>query len=158
MIPINDDGNQPVLNVNSGGSPVQKPQRLPDLELVGYLQRWCVTERSRRGNQYLHHIMAADEPVMHDHPWDFKSTILAGGYTEMTPAGEVIYRQGDVVEKSATDLHYIAAVLPNTWSMILTGESVRDWGFLLDDEWVSHNDYQGARMDAIFRNGYGEYN
>ena len=132
------------------------PVRLADMELVGYLERWCLRPRSDVGNLYLHHIIAGDEPVMHDHPWDFESQILLGGYTEMTATGVVERRVGDVFSKRATDLHYILSVLPNTWTRITTGRKSRDWGFVRDGRWVSHTAYGGRRMEAIFRNGYAE--
>ncbi|MCB1644624.1 MAG: hypothetical protein KDI36_04185 [Pseudomonadales bacterium] len=130
------------------------PERLPDLELVGYLHRWCVIPRSRGKNQYLHHILSGDEPVFHDHPWDFRSLILSGGYTEMTPEGPVERNPGDVYDKTATDLHYIATVKPDTWTMIFTGPTIRDWGFQIDGQWIAHEAYENRPLTAITRNGY----
>ena len=135
-------------------APEIKPDRLPDMELVGYLKRWCLIPRSTAGNCYLHHILAGDEPVMHDHPWDFESEILIGGYIEITAGGPVSRKAGDCFRKSATDMHYIESVLPNTWTMVTTGAKCRDWGFLREAGWVSHTTYGGRRMGVIFRNGY----
>ena len=132
------------------------PQRLADMELVGYLERWCLQPRSSRGNHYLHHILTGDEPVMHDHPWDFESEILLGGYLEMTEVGLVQRNAGTVYCKAAADLHYIVSVLPDTWTRIRTGPKVRDWGFVHGGEWVSHIAYGGRRMQAVYRNGYAE--
>jgi hypothetical protein len=131
-----------------------EPPRLVDLELVGYLHRWCVKPRSKGENQYLHHILAPDYPVLHDHPWDFKSLILSGGYTEMTPNGPVQHSAGDVYSRRATDLHYITEVQANTWTMIFTGPTLRDWGFLHNDQWISHADFTERRVESITRNGY----
>ena len=130
------------------------PPRAPDLELVGYLHRWCVKPRSRGENQYLHHILAADYPVLHEHPWSFKAMMLSGGYTEMTPEGPVVRQAGDVYEKQATDLHYIATVKPDTWTMVFTGPTIRDWGFLDAGQWISHSDFTERRVEAITRNNY----
>ncbi|MGK0500823.1 MAG: hypothetical protein ACJAYG_002477 [Oceanicoccus sp.] len=131
-----------------------KPNRLADMELVGYLHRWCIKKRSKQGNQYLHHIVSADEPILHDHPWDFRSMILSGGYTELTPAGEFVRIAGDIYDKKATDLHYISHVEPNTWTIVFTGETIRNWGFLIKDKWVDHEDFPDRPIEAIFRNGY----
>jgi len=80
--------------------------------------------------------------------------ILHGGYTEMTPTGLVERQAGDVYEKQADDLHYISAVLPDTWTLIFTGPSIRDWGFLSDGQWISHSDFTERRIKLITRNGY----
>ncbi|MFT5804979.1 MAG: hypothetical protein ACI9R8_002029 [Candidatus Paceibacteria bacterium] len=136
------------------GAGVFQPSRAPDMELVGYLHRWCIKPRGRDENQYLHHILAPDYPVLHDHPWTFKSIILHGGYTEMTPTGLVERQAGDVYEKKADDLHYISAVLPDTWTLIFTGPTTRDWGFLSDGQWISHSDFTERRIKLITRNGY----
>ena len=139
-----------------GGGSVFQPSRAPDMELVGYLHRWCVTPRGRGENQYLHRILAPDYPVLHDHPWAFKSMILHGGYTEMPPAGLITRQAGDVYEKQAGDLHYIAAVLPDTWTLIFTGPTSRDWGFLSNGQWISHSTFTERRVEQITRNGYSE--
>jgi len=133
-----------------------QPDRLPDLELVGYLHRWCVVPRSRQKNQYLHKILSADDPVFHDHPWSFRSVILSGGYIEMTPQGRYQRNAGDVYDKRETDLHYIESVMPDTWSMVFTGPTVREWGFEIDGQWISHQHYSERPLQAIFRNGYEE--
>lgn len=38
----------------------------------------------------LHHILLSDYDCVHDHPWDFISIILKGGYWEHTPMREII--------------------------------------------------------------------
>ncbi len=64
-----------------------------------------------------------------------------GGYVEVTPQGEFHRQAGDVYNKKATDLHYIRHVEPNTWTMIFTEETVRNWGFMLDGKWIDHEDF-----------------
>jgi len=139
---------------NSSSADLITPNRLADMELVGYLHRWSMKKRSKRANQYLHNILAADEPILHDHPWDFRSMILMGGYVEVTPQGEFHRQAGDVYNKKATDLHYIRYVEPNTWTMVFTEETVRNWGFMLDGKWIDHEDFPGRPLEIIFRNGY----
>jgi hypothetical protein len=49
---------------------------------VLYLRRYYLF-RSKRFNLYLHHFFRSDDdPDPHDHPWDFTSIVLWGGYTE----------------------------------------------------------------------------
>lgn len=47
---------------------------------------WKPKDKSR-GRIYLHHILRSDhDRALHDHPWNFTSTILIGGYWEVTDA------------------------------------------------------------------------
>ena len=59
-------------------------------------------------------------------------------------------------EQTGQELHYIADVQSDTWTMIFTGKSIRNWGFLEAGRWISHNEYTGQRVESIFRNGYSE--
>lgn len=91
----------------------------------------------------LHHFLEPDDDgALHDHPWSFTTTILAGGYEEALPpegwTGEVgppidaciaRRRAGDHIHHAAHDLHAVAAILPGTWTMVATGPRVRDWCF-----------------------------
>lgn len=135
---------------------IPKPDRLPDLELVGYLHRWCLVPRNRECNIYLHHIIGPDEPVMHDHPWRFKSIILNGEYLEFTDNGAQIRTAGFSHTMEARDSHFIEHVAPDTWTLIITGPIEREWGFWIDNQWVHHRDYEGRgqRFEVIKRNGY----
>lgn len=74
----------------------------------------------------------------------------------MTPEGRCQRDAGDVYDKSETGLHYIESVLPDTWTMIFTGPTVREWGFEIDGRWISHESYRERPLEAIFRNGYDE--
>lgn len=137
---------------------IPRPDRPPDLELVGYLHRWCLLPRNRQGNIYLHRIIGPDEPVMHDHPWQFRSVILSGGYLEVTPNGTRYRGVDNSHTRQAADRHYIQSVMPDTWTLVITGPVVREWGFWINGRWVHHRDYEsdGQRFDVIKRNGYDD--
>lgn len=48
-----------------------------------YLRRYYIYRGKHRPHIYLHHIVRSDyERACHDHPWDFVSLILKGGYRE----------------------------------------------------------------------------
>jgi hypothetical protein len=80
-----------------------------------------------RGAVMLHWILTPDpHPDPHDHPVDFLSITLRGGYTEWTPKG---YRSARVRFRRATDVHRIVAVKPGTVTLVLAGPVVREWGF-----------------------------
>lgn len=97
------------------------------------------------GNSVLLHwfIRPDDDLALHDHPWDFITEILSGGYMEASPqlgwkpeeggpdiGGRYDWRQvGDLVSHRATDLHMVAKINPNTWTRVETASRVRQWGF-----------------------------
>lgn len=108
--------------------------------LGGYMDRFIL--RTPWGDLRLHRIYTADpgnDP--HDHPFDFTSYILAGGYYERAYGAEArwyenrVVSAGDKVDHKAADLHRIVAVLPNTWTLVTTGPKVRKWGFHGPDGW-----------------------
>ena len=95
-------------------------------------------------SRLLHFIAEPDaDGALHDHPWDFATHILSGGYVEELPgfgwdpaswAGPRLTRRvrhgvGAVISHNATDLHRIASVEPDTWTLVNTGRHVRAWGF-----------------------------
>lgn len=131
------------------------PDREPDLEIVDYLHRWCLTPRNKEGNIYLHHFLQPDMPYLHDHPWSFTSLILNGGYIEATEHGFNTYKRGDTIRKYATDRHYVYDVAPDTWSLVCTGPLERSWGYIVDGKWVSHRVFVPTiRPEVIARGGY----
>lgn len=85
---------------------------------------------------YLHKLYAPDwHPQCHDHPWSFVAVLLAGGYLELTEAGDAWRRPGSVLYRPAEFSHNVVTrdVLGNphvSWSVIFAGPKRRDWGFV----------------------------
>lgn len=108
----------------------------------------------------VHRITSSDEKVFHDHPWNYTSLILRGGYAEFTPDwthgptpahvslsedfdGEVpctyqfvnarYYTAGSLLRRKAGDWHYLV-LQPGieAWTLFVTGEKQQGWGFLVD--------------------------
>lgn len=143
-----------------------------------YLRRYFISGpaarffRSRR-QRFLHYIARPDKDrVPHDHPWDFDTTVLSGGYVEK------FYKPGEAqwaglgfmgrmpadlqpVEgarsafRAATYVHRITRVMPDTWTWVVTSGERRKWGFWVPDEgsptgarWVYWKTYLGIRDDG----------
>lgn len=110
----------------------------------------------------LHRIVASDTPVFHDHPWDYTTFILRGGYNECRPAWDLAngptpahvtvsddydghvpttynhtsvrwHGAGSLLRRAATDWHYLT-LSPGVeaWTLFFTSEKRQDWGFLVD--------------------------
>lgn len=116
-------------------------------DLQGYMERWVF--RTPWFNIRIHHILKSDEGRdLHDHPFDFTSLILSGGYTEVTPsrhAGMTFtknYKAGNVLTRKAEALHrLILREGSTTWTLVFAGPRRRKWGFMTTKGWVYYQDY-----------------
>jgi len=99
----------------------------------------------------IHKALMSDPAIPHDHPWNYLSIILWGGYYEDTieyigegmskynqkwyGPGRFLYRKGDKLHK---------LILPEgqySVSLIFVGKKWRDWGFWdFYKGWVSHKE------------------
>lgn len=107
--------------------------------LGGYMRRWII--RTPFGDLRLHHILSSDrDGDLHDHPFDFTSLLLTGGYVEHTPQGSRFWPRFSVVRKKAEDAHRLELVFP-IWTLVFTRGYRRKWGFHTEKGWVYWRDY-----------------
>lgn len=114
-----------------------------------YMLRWLFHHPF--GTVRLHKITQADaDPDLHDHPWDFVSFILRGGYTEdIGGPWEQHYGPGAISLKRASDAHRITSVDGPTWTLVFTGQRIRKWGFWTPEGWVAWDAYdRGVKGDV----------
>lgn len=90
---------------------------------------WCAI--------YLHRFDGPDpRPTLHDHPWNFTSVVLRGGYIErrldpMTMEVNESHMVRRVNRVRARDSHSIMRLLRvPTWTLMLVGRRQRTWGYL----------------------------
>lgn len=110
-----------------------------------YLRRYYLYRGKRRPHLYLHHIIRSDyDRAPHDHPWSFTSIILWRGYIEHRQSvvnGETVkwhhrFYPGAMLHRTSRDLHRLELWKP-AWTLVFSGEKVREWGFLTDDKgWI----------------------
>lgn len=116
------------------------------------LERWRVFSTPWFG-LYVHRIYREDlDPVPHDHPWRFRSLVLAGGYTEEVHerpgSGECRDISHGRLSLHAFPLHRahrITYVKPRTVTLVLVGRKVRTWGFYDGPRFVDYRDALGLR-------------
>ncbi len=105
----------------------------------------------------VHHLATPDiDRHLHDHPWDFVSIVLKGGYTEIRPAvgmaGEwdedgaeptypTVRTVGDIAFRRAEDRHRIISVEPDTYTLCITGPKKKSWGFYTPEGFKGWRDY-----------------
>lgn len=92
---------------------------------------------------YLHIISGPDpDRHLHNHPWDFWSFILWGGYTEFFKrSGHIQGRERhwgcwSLHKMYKHNFHQINRTDngERTWSLVITGRRKQVWGFLIEDE------------------------
>lgn len=107
---------------------------------------------------------AADpRTVPHNHPWDFRSAILSGGYTEerfRIDDGEIIrevveYAAGDVNVVPADVFHNVIDVKPETVTFLDCGpaRAGNEWGYLnpADGEYSDWKQHSPENFVELFK-------
>ena len=114
-----------------------------------YLERYYLFLKNRETfpfNIFLHKFLKSDPDDLHDHPWDFITIILRGGYWEHTPEGKNWYKPFSIIYRKATDLHRIE-LNPNTdvWTLFIPFRKTRQWGFKTEKGWIDHETYNSEK-------------
>ena len=124
-----------------------------------YLERYYLFLKDRKQfpfNVFLHKFLKGDPDDVHDHPWPYATLILKGGYYEWIPkfnsAGQKIGEErmwrspGHFRVCSATSYHRIE-LDPNVtaWTLFMPGPQRREWGFLVNNKWIQHEQYLKER-------------
>ena len=120
-----------------------------------YLERYYLLLKDRQRfpfNIFLHKFLKSDPDDVHDHPWPYFTIILRGGYWEWTPQfspdgkkiGEIARwcGPGSFRWAGANSFHRIE-LDPSVecWTLFMPGIQKRDWGFLVRNRWVQHEQY-----------------
>lgn len=130
--------------------------------LSDYMRRWIF--RTRWFTIRVHQIRKSDEGRdFHDHPWNFTSFILWGGYIEHVPGCRCFGLPDNVrilfatspldpcktftapatVRHRAEDLHRLELIDgKSAWTFVLTGAYRRLWGFLTSRGWIPFDKYE----------------
>jgi hypothetical protein len=116
--------------------------------LGDYMHRWIF--RTPWFTVRLHHILRSDDDRhFHDHPFDFTSFLLTGGYIEQTPLPGLPpqfftirrhWPQFSIVRRKAEDLHKLTLTKP-VWTFVISGPKRREWGFETEQGWVHWEEY-----------------
>lgn len=103
----------------------------------------------------IHHICEPDTARdMHDHPWNARTIILKGGYTEhrlsgVLPNGDTLAtvhdrKPGDTAQIKFGEYHNIVALADGgAWTLFISGKYRGTWGFLVKGIKVQWRKYKG---------------
>ena len=124
-----------------------------------YLERYYLFLKDRKHfpfNVFLHRFLKSDPDDVHDHPWPYATVILKGGYYEWIPLfnskgekfGETAVWRGPGSFRvcGATSYHRIELCEGvDCWTLFMPGPQERDWGFLVKNKWIQHEEYLSNR-------------
>lgn len=129
-----------------------EPDQVIDNGEGPYLERWYIVRNSKRrdsgignGNVYLHHFLQSDyDRALHDHPWQSVSVVLGGEFYDVTEEkGAVYHKTGDVIFRDANTPHRVELINGQpAWTLFITGEKVREWGFHCEDGWKHWREFE----------------
>lgn len=141
---------------------IARAKRTPYFHLPGYMERfWLLPYRRLRKRWWtrvfvpgfaarIHHILRSDgDRHFHDHPWNFLTIILKGGYWEIKPVfdksnlltGEtrVWHPAGSIRFVRAKTWHRLELPPGQTaWTLFITFGYRQKWGFLIDPKYKMH--------------------
>jgi len=103
----------------------------------------------------IHHICREDrDRHLHDHPWEARTIVLRGWYSErrlsVLPSGRTWIRyhirlEGDTAPLKMGMYHSITEVPPEgVWTLFITWKYQGTWGFLVDGRKVPYREYLNA--------------
>lgn len=126
-----------------------------------YLERYYLFLKERERfpfNIFLHKFLKGDPDDVHDHPWPYATLILKGGYYEWTPnfdsngnkIGETRHWRGPGHFRVCSPNSYHRIELKDgvtAWTLFMPGPHQREWGFLVNNKWVQHEQYLRERYE-----------
>ena len=118
-----------------------------------YLERYYLLFRERTWfpfNIFLHKFLTSDPSDLHDHPWNYCTFILKGGYFEWKPEpdGRVLrewFTRGHFRYSKYTDKHRIELQEGlDTWTLFIPFRQRHRWGFYPEGKFVDAEEYKGG--------------
>jgi len=108
----------------------------------------------------LHWILRPDaDRHLHDHPWEFTTRIISGGYVEETQEGVASRYPKTRHIRPLGFPHRIASLIGDpanlttgrggTWTEVYTGPRARPWGFYTPGGWIDHAIYFGQGQQSL---------
>lgn len=143
---------------------IKRAQRMPYFHLDGYMNRWWLFNGYEPGSHTpkhawfpisirIHHILREDyDRALHDHPWNARTFILKGCYTEEREGSTdlIVRMQGDTARLKFGEYHTIRHVSTGgVYTLFIVGRMRGMWGFKVDGVKVPYKEYDsnGKRQE-----------
>ena len=126
-----------------------------------YLERYYLFLKDRDRfpfNIFLHKFLKGDPDDVHDHPWPYATLILKGGYYEWLPqfdskgnkiAEMCVWRGPGSFRVCRANSYHRIELDPSVtaWTLFMPGPKKQDWGFLVNNKWIQHEQYLKERYE-----------
>ena len=131
---------------------IARAQRTPYVDINVYMGRWWLLQPSRwlPFSIRIHHIRLPDnDRNPHNHPWNFRSIVLRGWYTEelLLPDGGTrsqFAATGKTYTRKINEYHRVADVGDGgVWTLFIMGRYQTKWGFMVNGEHIYWREYLG---------------
>jgi len=116
-------------------------------------------------NIFLHQFHKSDDPILHDHPWNYITIIVKGGYWEYVldynEHGHIIgekklWRGAGHIRRCPAESYHRIEIEPGVdcWTIFIPGIKRREWGFIERDDnwstlkWIPNEQYTGLRNNG----------
>lgn len=121
------------------------------IDMKPYLERYYLFLKDRGTfpfNIFLHKFIKSDPDDLHDHPWNYRTLILLGGYWEYTEKGKFWRGPLSYRFSPAESFHRIELDnnIPYCWTLFMPGTRVREWGFKTKDGWIHNENYYNQKI------------
>jgi hypothetical protein len=119
------------------------------------LERYYVFLKDRTWfpfNIFVHKFLKSDPDDVHDHPWPYATLILKGGYYEWIPQFDkqgnkfseiAVWRGPGSFRVCGANSYHRIELDPSVdcWTLFMPGPQKREWGFLVNNQWVHNEQY-----------------
>ena len=91
--------------------------------------------------------------ALHDHPWNFATVLLTGSYSETIKthpyAGPKDFARHSpgIYFHPSKHFHRINTLLGTVRTLVFIGAKHKNWGFLENNKWVHHSDYERDKIN-----------
>lgn len=90
----------------------------------------------------IHHWMASDDDRhLHDHPWEYVSFVLWGSYIDVSDIARTQRPRWSIAWYPATHKHSVEIPPTGTWTLVISGQETRQWGFWVNGRFRKRNRY-----------------
>ena len=106
-------------------------------------------------NIFIHKIFMSDTRHLHNHPWNYITVILSGGYWEHTDKGVFWRGPGSIRFNSAKNLHFLrlgsrnvegrVEEIPCT-TLFIRFKKKQNWGFIVDNQFIDSKVYFAGKF------------
>ena len=121
-----------------------------------YLIRYYLLFKNRPDwfpfNIFIHKFLQSDDADLHDHPWDYFTFILYGGYYEYIENNDTLTKNkiikiwrppGFFKYSSAYHKHRVELLNTNQccWTLFIPGKKIKNWGFYKNNQFLNPDEY-----------------